>query len=228
MSHDREYHREERREYPAPNQARHSYEGHGGWSGSYSDPHMIGWRPGYEQGYYEPRRQFCGSAYDGSGVYHSSTSHGNFEFATTPADQASFLNYSQNQQHARSSCHVANSEMHSTISLDPPIPKDAQLYSVYYHQSASGSLPTPDTHSDVQAPGELEHLLKSGERTSNVPVPATSTTDSSSISDYPGSFLAQVQKFVVRHNEAFDLLVEGHGGREDEIHHNAHSGEMCE
>ena len=226
MAHDREHHGEERREYPAPNPGRPSYEGQCGWSGSYSDPHMMGWRQGYEQSYYEPQRQFYGSAYGGSGVCHSSASRGISEVATTHTDRASFLNYSQSQQQARSSLPVADSEMDSNILLHPVVPKDAPLHIVDYSQSASGPLPTTATHFDVQAPAEPLH--RSGEQTSKAPIPGTSMTDSTSISDYAGSFLAQVQKFVVRHSEAFDLLVEGHGGSEDEIHHNAHSGDMCE
>lgn len=220
MSHDWEYHGKEGREYPT----RPSYEGQCGWSGSYSDPHMMGWRQGYEQSYYEPQRQSYGSAYDGSGVHHSSASSGMSEVATTHDDRASLLNYNQSQQQARSSL-----EMDSNISLHPPVSKDAPLHKVDYCQSASDPLPALATHFDVQAPGELaEHPHRSGEHSSNVPIPATCMTDSTSISDYAGSFLAQVQKFVVRHSEAFDLLVEGHGGSEDEMHHNAHSGDMCE
>lgn len=200
--------------YPASNPGLPSYAGHADWSGGYKYPHMdtMRWQRGYE-----PQRDLYGSVYGSE--YHSGSNHRHVDFTTDSADPTSFHNFSQGQ-YTHSSLHLDSTQTHGARApYYPPVTKDASPYEVIHH---------PSTHMTPPVPTNVDALQSGQSGTHWMHVETTTTFDSNPPSDYAGSFLAQVQKFVVRHSEAFDLLVEGHRGCEEEIHHNAHSGEMCE
>ena len=206
MAENREY-QEDKREYPTGS----TYSSQDRWSGGYGNPYTMSWQGsrGYGQ------REVYGSVYD-----RSSTSHGHSEFTADLTDNSSSLYHFG--QHGPSTFPVDTSQVPYYHHMH--VPRDtAGPYGVGHPHSAH--MP-PATHSDLSAPQEL--LNKSGRESTTVVVDVSTTSDSSSRTDYAGSFLAQVQKSVARHREAFDLLVEGHRGCEEEIHHNVHSGEMCE
>lgn len=226
---NREYGGEEKREYPSGP----SYPDQGGWSGGYGNPYAASWqrrgygqalvsypsRPGYEvrQAYDHPYSQAefyaCGSSYD-----RSSTSHGHTTDATD--NHSSFYQHTQLQSAVNTSQVPGHYYHHTQVPFDA-----ARPYGVGHRHGAAVHVP-PVAHTDRSTPPPQQQEDKSAQQNTNVDI--STTSDSSSQTDYAGSFLAHVQKFVARHREAFDLLVEGQRGSEDEIHHNAHSSEMCE
>ena len=207
---NREYGGEEKREYPSGP----SYPSQGGWSGGYGNPYAVSWQSrGYGQTYEHPHNQteFYGSNYD-----RSSTSHGHTDFTTDATDNHnSFYQHTQTMYPAVDTSQVPGYYHHTQVPLDA-----ARHYGAGHHHSAA-HLP-PAARTDLNAPPLQKQEDKSAQRSTDI-----DASNSSSLTDYAGSFLAHVQKFVARHREAFDLLLEGQRGSEDEIHHNAHSSEMC-
>ena len=239
MAHNKEYHPGERREYSAPNSDRRGQEM---WSNRYNDPQVLSWQRGYQQDYHEPRREY-GSVCDTT--YHSNAILEQSGFTVDFANQSSFHNLGEEQfvkcpgvQDSTSQVHYASplqvnpaiSRMHqhhqTAVAQPAHVPSQPQPAHVrpVPHPQPVQILPHPPLASVTLHPPPAPERLVVGEastHTKNVITP-----ESISISKYTGSFLAEVQKFVVEHKEAFDLLVEGHKGREEEIHHNVHSSEM--
>jgi hypothetical protein len=215
---NREYDGEEKREHPSGP----SYSGQDGWRGGYGNPYAVSWqsRPYGQDAYEHPQSQtqaeFYASSYD-----RSSTNHGHTVFTTDATDNRQFGQYTQPTYMYPHNPVVNTSQVpgyyqHTQVAFDA-----ARPYGVGRHDHAA---PVPPSACiDPSAPPPLQ---QSAQQSTGFDMSATS--ESSSLTDYAGSFLAHVQKFVTRHREAFDLLVEGWRGSEDEIHHNAHSSEMCE
>ena len=223
MAHNKEYDSEGRGDCPSTNLDHPSYQDHGACVGGYGGPRMVSWHRGYEQGYCDPQREY-GSVYDSA--YHSSASHGQLGFTEDAVNRPPLYNYVPSQPAAQ----VDTSHVPHVDRFNPHvyIPRAGQHQGPYVpplsNVTPSPHVPqTADTHgSTAQLP-----LCVEGQDGSGMDLSFTGPTDSSSSTSYAGSFLAQVQKFVVEHKEAFDLLVEGSKGCEDEIHHNVHSSEMC-
>lgn len=218
---NREYGGEEERVYPSEP----SYSGQGGWRDGYENPYAVNWqsRPSvYGQATHDHHQthaqaEFCASSYDGSS---SNLRHA--DFTTDAADnRSSFYQFGQHTQPAYTYPHDPTFDAsqvpgychHTQVSLDTARP--------YGHHSAAHVPPAAYTDHRTTPPQQQGVQQSTG-------VDKSTTSCSSSLTDYAGSFLAHVQKFVARHREAFDQLVEGQRGSEDEIHHNAHSSEMSE
>lgn len=220
---NREYDGEEQGEYPSGP----SYSGQDEWNGGNGNPYAVSWqnRPyGQAAAYEHPRSQtqtqpeVYTSSYD-----RSSTNLGYTDFATDATDnRPPFYQFGQHTQPTYMYPHhdpAVNTSQVPGYYQHTQVPLDA--YGVGHHHHAA---PVPPcAYVDHSAPPPQQQTAQQ-----STCVDMSTTSESSSQTDYAGSFLACVQKFVARHREAFDLLVEGQRGSEDEIHHNAHSSEMCE
>lgn len=236
MERNQEYGGEEQTEYPsAP-----SFSVHDGWRGDYGNPYTMSWqsqedyRPDSMYGHLQTHRELYDRGYDGS-----NTTHGHIDFGADRTDgSSSFFHFDQCKSTVPAS--QVPCDYHHTPQLPPgPYGGGGERGS---HQ---WSHPPLAVHAGVGA--SQEHLLNSAQQITNVEPSNTSNSsvcdqptssdykpedlatkfDCRPLSDYAGSFFAHVQKFVARHREAFDLLVDGQRGCQDEIHHNAHSTEMC-
>lgn len=219
---DREYGGEEKKEYPSGS----SYSDQDGWSGGYGNPYAVSWqsRPrDYGQATYEHPRSHTQPELYGSSYDRSSTSLGYTDFTTDATDnRSSFYQFGPHTQSTYMYSHdpAINTSQAPRYYHHTRVPLEAaRPYGVGHHHSAAPVPPATYTDHNAPPPPQQQSAQQSTMST---------TSDSSSLTDYAGSFLAHVQKFVARHREAFDLLVEGQRGSEDEIHHNAHSSEMCE
>ena len=210
----------ENREYAGEDPSGPSYSGQDRWSGGNGNPYAVSWqsRPYGQAAAYEPPR----SQTQTQPEVRSSTNLGYTDFATDATDNhPSFYRFGQHTQPAYMYPHdpAVNTSQVSGYYQHTQVPLDASRpYRVGHHQHAA-----PAAYIDHSAPPPQQQTAQQ-----NTHVEMSTTSESSSLTDYAGSFLAHVQKFVARHREAFDLLVEGQRGSEDEIHHNAHSSEMCE
>ena len=203
---------QEKRDHP---QVQTAYESQVSWSGDYNDPQMTRWQASYKHlpGYNpDPhgREGPYGPSYES--VYYPTTSHGQLEYTTHAIAQPSVYDFSQGQQLRY------GTNMHHVATSDGVTCHDPRLQEA----GSGGSWSEAVSHHNASA--AITDMTVAQEHQGSAQATVCNTDTHSS---YAGSFLSEVQKFVVRHSEAFDLLVDGNRGCEEEIHHNVHSGDMC-
>ena len=178
---------------------------------------MTRWQTSYQhiQGYSDlhtrSERVYPAPIYEGT--HYPATNRGQLEYAVSHSSHS--YPYAQSQQH-----------LHEHHYIQPVVTSQVDDSRTHHDPATGSGRSWSGTGSPLRAPAAVTHM--SEKRECQKPMQQTSAVCSSAPHcGYAGSFLAEVQKFVVRRSEAFDMLVDGSRGREEEIHHNVHSGDMC-